>query len=56
MSDDVEKSANRLRSVCVYCGSSSGGDPMFEAAAVTLGGALAAAGIGLVYGGGRQSA
>ncbi len=41
-----------LRRVCVYCGSASGGDPAFEAAARTLGAALAADGIGLVYGGG----
>ena len=41
-----------LRNVCVYCGSASGGDPAFEAAARTLGAALADDGIGLVYGGG----
>jgi uncharacterized protein (TIGR00730 family) len=42
-----------LRTVCVYCGSGFGGDPAFTAAAVTLGKALAEAGIGLVYGGGN---
>jgi uncharacterized protein (TIGR00730 family) len=41
--------AHRL---CVYCGSSPGSDPAHMAAARTLGGAMAAAGIGLVYGGG----
>ena len=44
----------RLDNVCVYCGSASGGDPAFEAAARTLGRALAAEGIGLVYGGGGR--
>jgi len=44
----------RIANVCVYCGSSSGGDPAFQAAAVTLGRALAEAGIGLVYGGGGR--
>ena len=44
----------RLDNVCVYCGSSSGGDPRYEAAARTLGAALAAEGIGLVYGGGGR--
>jgi uncharacterized protein (TIGR00730 family) len=43
-----------VRSVCVYCGSASGGDPAFEAAARTLGAALAAERIGLVYGGGGR--
>ncbi len=44
----------RLRQVCVYCGSASGGDPIYEDAARTLGRALAADGIGLVYGGGGR--
>ena len=39
--------------VCVYCGSSPGHDPRFVAAAQALGSALAEAGIGVVYGGGR---
>jgi uncharacterized protein (TIGR00730 family) len=41
-----------IRSICVFCGSASGKDPAFEAAAVALGRALARAGIRLVYGGG----
>jgi len=41
-----------IRSVCVYCGSSDGGDPRFGEAAEALGKTLAAEGIGLVYGGG----
>jgi hypothetical protein len=39
--------------VCVYCGSSVGDDPKFVATARAFGAALAAAGIGVVYGGGR---
>jgi len=38
--------------ICVYCGSGPGLNPAYAQAARTLGGALAAAGIGLVYGGG----
>jgi uncharacterized protein (TIGR00730 family) len=41
-----------LRSICVYCGSNTGGDPAFAAAARTLGRAMAESGIRLVYGGG----
>ncbi|WP_375464555.1 TIGR00730 family Rossman fold protein [uncultured Methylobacterium sp.] len=41
-----------VRTVCVYCGSGFGGDPDFREAAETLGRALAAAGLRLVYGGG----
>ena len=39
--------------VCVYCGSSAGNDPRFAAVARAFGAALAHAGIGVVYGGGR---
>ncbi len=41
-----------IRNICVYCGSSPGTDPRFIRDAMTLGGILAANGIGLVYGGG----
>jgi uncharacterized protein (TIGR00730 family) len=41
-----------LSSICVYCGSSAGGDPIYAAAAEALGRSMGAAGIGLVYGGG----
>jgi uncharacterized protein (TIGR00730 family) len=40
------------RSVCVFCGSSSGADPVYAAAASALGTALARAGMRLVYGAG----
>ncbi len=42
-----------LRSVCVYCGSSFGQDPVFARAATDLGRSLAQEGLGLVYGGGN---
>lgn len=40
-----------LRSLCVYCGSNPGKRPDYRAAAALLGQAMAARGIGLVYGG-----
>jgi len=42
-----------IRSICVYCGSGSGSEPIFAEVAEALGRAMAAAGIGLVYGGGN---
>lgn len=41
-----------LNTICVYCGSSFGRDPAYAEAADALGATLAAAGVGLVYGGG----
>jgi uncharacterized protein (TIGR00730 family) len=43
----------RIRSLCVYCGSSGAVDEKYRAAAVELGEALALARIEVVYGGGR---
>ena len=42
-----------IHSVAVFCGSNSGADPAFAAGARALGRGLAAAGMRLVYGGGR---
>jgi uncharacterized protein (TIGR00730 family) len=42
-----------IHSVAVFCGSNSGTDPAFAAGARALGRGLAAAGMRLVYGGGR---
>src|ERR1700678_4143094 len=42
---------NPHRRVAVYCGSADGNDPAYLAEARALGGAIAAAGLGLVYGG-----
>lgn len=41
-----------MSNICVFCGSSSGTDPAFRAAAVELGEAIAASDHDLVYGGG----
>ena len=43
----------KITRVCVYCGSSGAVEPRYREAASELGGRLAAAGIELVYGGGR---
>ena len=40
------------QNLCVYCGSGPGKNPVYMAAARTLGRAMVEAGIGLVYGGG----
>ncbi|MEP4033989.1 TIGR00730 family Rossman fold protein [Roseibium polysiphoniae] len=42
----------KIQSVCVYCGSSFGTDPIYEATATRLGQLLAETGLRLVYGGG----
>ncbi len=42
-----------LRSVCVFCGSSTPPDPAYRAAATSLAETVAARGLELVYGGGR---
>lgn len=42
-----------LKRICVFCGSSDGARPVYVAAARELGAAMAARGIGLVYGGAR---
>lgn len=43
-----------IRSVCVYCGSSPGRSQIHQSAGRTLGGAIAEAGLTLVYGGGTH--
>lgn len=42
-----------MKRICVYCGSSSGFDPVYKEEAVALGRELATRKIGLVYGGGN---
>ena len=42
-----------LRRICVFCGSSHGGDPAYTQAARALGALLAGRGLTLVYGGGH---
>jgi hypothetical protein len=48
----TRRSQPAIDNVCVYCGSGSGKNPAYAAAARTLGTELARHGIGLVYGGG----
>ncbi len=43
-----------IRSICVFCGASTGRDPRYEAAAAATGELLARRGIRIVYGGGRR--
>jgi uncharacterized protein (TIGR00730 family) len=43
--------AATIRRIAVYCGSADGNHPAYRAEAVALGAAIAAAGLGLVYGG-----
>ncbi len=45
--------SNRLRAICVFCGSRSGDNPAFAAAALALGKLLANQKIKLVYGAGN---
>ena len=42
-----------VKSICVFCGSAAGTNPVYAATARELGRALAARGLTLVYGGGR---
>jgi uncharacterized protein (TIGR00730 family) len=42
-----------MRSICVFCGSNSGRDPAYRAAAEQVGELLATRGLRLVYGGGN---
>lgn len=43
-----------MPALCVFCGSKEGRDPRFLAAATEVGAAIAARGLGLVYGGARH--
>src|SRR5690242_5697779 len=46
------RARDRVESVCVFCGSSDAADPAYLRAAASLGKALAAADLKLIYGGG----
>ena len=43
---------NKIRKICVYCGSGPGTDPAFVESARAFGAILAKSGVGLVFGGG----
>jgi uncharacterized protein (TIGR00730 family) len=47
----MSSKSSHLRSLCVFCGSSFGHDPKWQAAARRLGSGMAEAGITLIYGG-----
>jgi len=42
-----------MKRICVFCGSSTGNQPIYREVAEAMGGLLARRGIGLVYGGGN---
>ncbi|MFC4625142.1 TIGR00730 family Rossman fold protein [Daeguia caeni] len=45
---------SQIRSICVYCGSSTGHNPIYREAGLALGRSIAEHGIRLVYGGGTR--
>jgi uncharacterized protein (TIGR00730 family) len=50
----VQQPTRQIGRLCVYCGSAEGADPRYREAARELGAGLAARGIELIYGGGRN--
>ena len=50
----LETQKNAIASVCVYCGSSTGNNPLYHEAGKALGHAIAENGLRLVYGGGTR--
>lgn len=48
----MTQASSRIKSICLYCGSSNAADPEYLAAASEFGQTLAANGVRLVYGGG----
>jgi len=52
LQDPRQIDAQRIRNICVYCGSGAGSDPIFADSAAELGRLMAESGTGLVYGGG----
>jgi uncharacterized protein (TIGR00730 family) len=53
VADGMRTDLPAIRSICVFCGASTGHDPRYAAAATLSGETLARRGIRLVYGGGR---
>jgi uncharacterized protein (TIGR00730 family) len=52
MTTNNQSSEHPLERICVFCGSNSGGSPVYAQTAVRLGRLLAASGIAMVFGGG----
>jgi uncharacterized protein (TIGR00730 family) len=48
-----KESSHSMKSICVFCGSQSGGNATYEEAARSTGLAIARAGLHLIYGGGK---
>jgi uncharacterized protein (TIGR00730 family) len=48
-----DESRISVKSVCVFCGSSSGANPVYHALATALGREIASRGLSLIYGGGH---
>src|SRR5260370_4609114 len=53
LSRESTRENRKLKKICVFCGSSSGGRPIYEKATAQLGALLSRLGMALVYGGGR---
>lgn len=53
MSEQTAPANDRIRSICVYCGSRDGARGVYRDGAAALGDAIARAGVRLVYGGAR---
>lgn len=45
---------SKIRSICVYCGSSTGNNPVYREAGLALGRSIAENGLRLIYGGGTR--
>ncbi len=50
----MQQPVEKIGRLCVYCGSANGVDPRYRQAAAELGAGIAARGMELVYGGGRN--
>lgn len=53
MADPEYETCKLMKSLCVYCGSRPGNDPVFEQAAIAIGKEAAQRGCRIVYGGGK---
>lgn len=53
MTTQEQETCNYMKSLCVYCGSRMGADPIYEQAAVYIGREAARRGCRIVYGGGK---
>lgn len=54
MGSNIGTKETLIRRICVFCGASTGNNPVYKEAAVAIGKVLAKRGIDLVYGGGNK--